>query len=733
MHDVRTRLPSRPRRGRSVLFVLAVVYGLYLLAGNVFLNTPLFARATNRMPHKFVMTTGPAITLLPGHVTAWNVRLRGHANHTVYVLRAERASARMALLPLLRRELRVPQVRATGVVADIERVAQAVPPPPRGDRGWTLRFDAIRSHSLRQVRFGDLQLSGRGRAEVGFLKQLRGGPSELFESRMGFSAAAVTYQGREVLHDMALTARAHYPRHYREQAPGLAKLGLLHAELEVAARSGGLRLAGDGAPPGIGDARIPGQLQVSAVLDRGAVQPGSRVAWRLPLQLDADDDGPAWLALRLDAGQDGLTVQARLPPRDDRKARLEADLQVAGRTLPFQDPGALLPRLSGTVRGEWQLASLDWIPALFVRRPWLQLNSGGLLQADLRLHEGALAPGSTVDIPAAEAVAEVAGVRMAGTASAHGRIEEGTPAHVRLAVQLPRFEARASGAQRALLFDGRDLSLLLTGDGRLQELRKGVRAQLRFADAAIPDLAAYDGYLGGTAVRLLGGRGVLSGDVVLNTDGRVGHGRMQLRGHGARVRVAGLDLAGTARVDATLRRGDFSQRHFDLSGTTLELRDVQVDGQRRKAPWQGRLSLDRGRIDAQSPFRVDARATLGLSDAGPLLAVFAAQGDYPRWALSLLDSGRVEATTALRWQPGHLLLEGLEAENARLSLKARLELLKQHKRGDLYLRWGVLGAAVELDGTQRHWHLLKAREWFQSRPPLLDGVAPPPAADGARQ
>ena len=80
-------------RWRLLAWSVAGVYALYLLAGNIFLNTPLFDLTTNRKPQKFVMRTGPAITLLPGHVIAWNVHMRGHVNHTVYVLHADRASA----------------------------------------------------------------------------------------------------------------------------------------------------------------------------------------------------------------------------------------------------------------------------------------------------------------------------------------------------------------------------------------------------------------------------------------------------------------------------------------------------------------------------------------------------------------------------------------------------------------------------------------------------------------
>lgn len=724
MAAVRAHLKHLPRRWRTALYILLGLYAAYLLAGNVFLNTPLFDNVTNRKPQKFVMTTGPAITLVPGHVIAWNVHMRGHVNHTVYVLHAERASARLALLPLFRREVRVPRLQATGVSADVSRVDQVVPSPPRGTRGWTLRFNAIHSDSIRSARLGKLLIIGKGAGTVGFLKQLRGGPSELFDSQVRFDAADVSYDGVQLLGDTELTSRFSYPRHFRDQAPGLAKLGLLRAALEVNARSQGLRLDTGLAQPRIASAPVPGRLQMGIRMDHGRLQPGSHALWQVPLLLGDGAPGRGVLALQLNTADD-IRLQARLPPKEGTGAALDADLRIAGREIPFRQIDQLIERTSGTVRGEWTFTSLNWIPALFVRKPWLQLDGGGVLQADLKLSNGELVAGSTVDIPSAKAVAGIAGVTMAGTASAHGELKDGSPTRAELSVRLPRFTANPTDAPRTRLFDGRDLQVTLSGDGRIRELRNGVRAHLRFSDATIPDLAAYNRYLGTDQVRLLGGTGQVSGEMRLDTNGRIGQGSARLLGRQARAQVAGLSLAGDVQLDAALRRGNFTDRHFDVSGSTVELRNIQMAGVARKTPWRGRIDIQSGRIDAQSPFQVDARGAVAMSDASPLLAVFAERGDYPRWVLSLLDAGQVDAQTALRWRPGHLTLDELTAENDRWSVRARLDLPGQHKRGDLYLRWGVLGAGLELDGEQRRWHLAKAREWFDERPSLLPASAAP--------
>jgi hypothetical protein len=184
-------------------------------------------------------------------------------------------------------------------------------------------------------------------------------------------------------------------------------------------------------------------------------------------------------------------------------------------------------------------------------------------------------------------------------------------------------------------------------------------------------------------------------------------------------------MGGDIDVNATLRRGDFNQRHFDLSGTTVELRNVQVAGTGLDGMERPR-GLQAGRIDAQSPFQVDATTDLDLSDARPLLALFAERTDYPRWTLSLLDSRSGAGDAALAPGPsGHRRAAGRERSpvGARAAGSAGAA---QARRSLSAL--GLLGAGIELDGDQRQWHLAKAREWFDQQPfPAASARAAPRA------
>ena len=715
---LRARVRAWPRPLRWTLVALLALYLLYLLAGNIFLNTPLFDMATNRKPEKFQLRTGPAITLIPGHAVVWNVHVRVHAGNTLMIYSAERASARLSLPALLRRELRIPRTDAYGARAVIKRVDERIEPPPQSTEGWTVRMDEIHSDSVRSGEFGKLLVTGQASATVGFVKQIRGGPSELLPSEAHFQHARISWDGTTLLDEADLQASAHYPRHFRDQAPGIAKLELLTATLKIDGRSQALRIETGDDQASVATVPSTARLQADLAMDHGALRPGSALTWRMPLQ--AGDGAPAQglLAVQMNVAED-IRLQARLPGRNADANRVQADLRVAGREIPFTALSELLPRTSGQVQAAWHFDSLNWISDLIVRRPWFALQGGGQVQADVRLERGQLMPGSSARIPRVAAVAEVAQVRMQGDAQASGQIIEGRTPQVQLDVDIARFQAAPHDAARQILFDGKDLALRFRGDARLQQLKQGGEVSLRFRDARVPDLARYNRYLGNAQVQLLGGTGLLSGDVALDTSGAVANGRADLRGQGARLEVAGLPVRADARLQARLARADFEQKQFDLAGTTLRLQDVQV-GDGDDAAWWGEVDIRSGQLSAATPLRASAQADIRLRDAGPVLDVFGERSKAPRWVLGLIDSGEVAATGQLRWQQqGQLQIDDLQAENDRLSLRGRLDLGKAGRRGDLYLRWGVLGAGIELDGDQRHWHLAGARDWYDAQPRII--------------
>jgi hypothetical protein len=113
-----------------------------------------------------------------------------------------------------------------------------------------------------------------------------------------------------------------------------------------------------------------------------------------------------------------------------------------------------------------------------------------------------------------------------------------------------------------------------------------------------------------------------------------------------------------------------------------------------------------------------------MKNVGFLLALFAQKKRFPRWVVRLIDAGTAEVQGLARVQGRRLVLDRLQAENRRFRMRARLQLGEAAPEGDLLLRWGVLGLGVELNPGERDYHLIKATQWYESRPDLLPDAAP---------
>lgn len=712
---------------RRLALVLLIVYAAYLLLGNVLLNTALGPGSINQKPEKFQMHWGPALTWWPGRVVLWQVRLKGHVRHNGWTMQAQRASGRIAMLPLLRRELHVPYVVATGVRGGVERVAMDIPPPPRRPGGWTLRFDRIVSDSVSGGKFGDWALDGKGTAQFGFVKQLRGGPVQVLPSSAHFQGVRVTRDGREWLREAEITGQMAMAAHTRDQASGIHKLLMTDAALKLDGATAGIDLSLDdkGKPvvqavPGAG--RIRGELS----MQRGDLQPGGHLQWHIPIT-GTDAGGMPHhnalldLALAVERGQ--VRLEAKMPPQADGALALDVRLQVAETRISPEHPEALLAKTSGHVAGQWHFSSLRWFTRLFADVPWLTLEGAGEVIADVAVAEGKLAAGSRISVPDIDVVAKVMGNRVRGRGMADGKLEAGKDGTLRprMDIRLQAFQVAADDAPGQPYVKGDNLRLEMVADKELAAFRDSLQARLRFVNAGVPDLRAYNRYLPNQHLRFDGGSGTLSGDLSLDAAGNMANGQMRARGRRAQLHAAGMALRGDVDIDMKLRRADLKHYRFDVAGSRIGLSNVSfldADGDARQG-WWGKVDLVATRLDWDRRMSIDGNAQVTMKDVGFLLDMFSRQRDYPDWVYRLVDSGQAQVKGRVRWQGDTLVLDRMQARNERFDIDARLQLRGKQRRGDLYAKWGVLSTGMEVDGDAHKLHLLRARQWYDSRPDLL--------------
>jgi hypothetical protein len=710
---------------RRAGFVLLVVYLVYLLAANVFLNTSIGEQVINRKPDRFQARWGWALSAYPGHIHAHGVVLGGHARTNRWFVASPRADGRIKLLPLLWREVGFGTIRAVDVSVHVQRVAEDKPTIKRpGKPPWELSFDAITTPSLLRMDFYDARVRGHGQARFVFRKRLQGGAMEVGPSTLHMPDAILQVGEVEVVRDGRLDFEISLPLHTRERAQGAEKVGLMHARMRVDGPAPGIDLvAHDGQALPLGARGAAGRLRADLTLSRGALMPGSWLDWSAPV-FSRGVDGEAVrhpLGVVLRTRREAIALAARMPPTSEGAPWLAADLRVDDRRLGPDDWLRPLRALGGTVRTRWPAMPLRWIDVFLDDIPWLEINGRANLYADVRLDAGAMQAGSRIDVEDAQVQARVLDNRFSGQARARLRMrgEDDASLHTTIAIVMQQFTLAPIAAPESIDLRGRDLRLDLQSTGPLARFHENLDAHLHFDDAQVPDLRSYNRYMPAQSARLLGGSASASADIHLDNAGEMLGGRMQMRGQDVRFALGPSRLAGNLVLDSRLSRVEKGERRYALDEMAVRLDGVRLESSGADAGWWARMRLTQGEIDWQEPFEVAGRGQVDMRDASVLLGLFAERDAFPGWVGNLVDAGQARATGDLRIRGGEIVLDRVEASNERFDLKARMRIAAGAPAGDLYARWGLLGMGMELHDGQRKMHIVGARDWYDARPALL--------------
>jgi hypothetical protein len=722
------------RRLTRLTLGLVALYVTYLALGNLLLNSQTGRELANREPEKFVASWGTAWTLFPGQLHATDLRLEGHVRRVLWSVQADSASGRVALLPLLAKEVRVPRVDAAGVrgganLSDTE----LVPPPPRPG-GWTLRFDRIVAEGVDRAWFDDVVLAGKGRAEVGFVKVLRGGAMQVLPSRASFTQARVSRKGTLLARDATVDARFAIDRHLREEAPGIRKLEKADLDVSIAAATAGLSIESrQGAKPVLRLNGESGRVEGRIAWKHGTLEPGGKCRLEVPVQEDlAGKLQRSVAAATFEVAGEELRLAANFSPAAAADLRANADLRLRGRTIPLADMRALAARTSGHAVANWHFGSLAWLAELLPSSHLVSFDGAGTVLADLTIADGEVAPGSVLEVPHVAAVARALGNRFYGDASARIRFEAQDRGRTKanLAAVMHEFQVSAEDEPDKPYVRGHDLRIEAIAHDPLGELTEHLEARLRFENAVVPDLSVYNRYLPRTNLRMEGGAGTLGGDLFFDSEGNVGRGELSVAGKSVRLSLAGLQLEGDIAIDTKLERADLDTHRFNADGSRVVLQGVRVlaDDGPRQADWWSEIALDKARLDWDRPMTLDAQLRVHMKDLGPLLDVYSQRKDLPGWVQGLVDAGEATAQGRVQWQGDTLLLQPFEASNERFDVLARLRMEQKELGGELFARWGVLSMGVGFADGKRDLHLVDARDWYDGQAAQMPPQRPPARA-----
>jgi hypothetical protein len=378
---------------KRLLLALVALAVLYLLAANVFLNTPMASWAVNRRPERFRASWSSAWSVWPGTVWVRGLQLRGRSSNDVaWTVTVQRGRGWIALPALLGRRFVVSEFHGEGVRSSVLRgPGVGIPPEPkRPDEKprppWGIRIDGIDLTDVREVGYNDFRLTGKDGHVEGSFAVVFGREFHLDGGRLVMPRARL-WMGRETLaQDLDVDGKLSFSPYAPHRHPGLegwdfftgslAAHGRVPPDLPFLMRSG---------LPGTGKA---GRLVADLQVEKGRLTTGSRAELVAGIAGATASSPPAFtLTAEVGGGSPGLLLglqaqglqAGRLPGRPPI-------FQCAAIAATVQSPMVQLRRLFVTAREVRAASNLSASPPLAgdVRIESIRLDAPGP-RATLRL------------------------------------------------------------------------------------------------------------------------------------------------------------------------------------------------------------------------------------------------------------------------------------------------------------------------------------------------------------
>jgi hypothetical protein len=394
---------------------------------------------------------------------------------------------------------------------------------------------------------------------------------------------------------------------------------------------------------------------------------------------------------------------------------------IEASSAPFR-PGEdavreILGGVSGAATLSADVASIAALDFLLDKPEWLSFNGSGHLETAFRLRRGVVAPGAHLDFDA-----ETLAVRIADwTIDGDGTIaldvpERGTRA-AEIAVAFGQFGIRR-GAREVAHIHGERLSVALTADAL--DLEHGLQdLDLRVeVPPSRVDFVAYNSYLPKSPFTIEGGRGTLSSWFEYSESAASGRGEVDLSVKSASAIAGTLGVGGDVRLHSNVTSGDLDAKRFDLSGSSLELRNVRVtkrSGEVESDGWWATFALGKAQVDMTEPIDAEVQVHGRMRDTKPFLTALASQKKVLFWIDELLNVKDVEGRALIDIDGKTIAARDIDIRGRKLTIEGDVAVEGKSRDGLLFIELGPLSTGIELGGGEREWKLFRARRWFEER------------------
>ncbi len=274
----RPRIDPTTRRRRLIRLGL-LAWAIYLVAGNLFVATPIGQNLIAPHPERFTIHWEKAWTVIPGLVHVTDLKIQQHSKDVVWHLTIDRAVTGINILALPFKTFHAILPRARGVEVGVEQASTTMPTTGKTKPGFRIRLSGMGVKDIRFMDFFGFRVEGTDLRVGGGLDSTARGPLGVPRARIRLEGGRVDHEGVPLATDLNLDCRARIDKHIKQDRAEEGIFPFISGSLSVSGDIEDLRFV-DTFVRSVSWMQVrggSGTLEADLDISKGTLEPGSRV------------------------------------------------------------------------------------------------------------------------------------------------------------------------------------------------------------------------------------------------------------------------------------------------------------------------------------------------------------------------------------------------------------------------------------------------------------------------
>jgi hypothetical protein len=252
-------------------------WAIYLVAGNLFVATPLGQTLITPHPERFTIHWGRAWTVIPGLVHVRDLKIHQHSKDIEWSLTVDRAVTGVNILALPFKTFHAVLPHVSGVDVRVEQAPTTMPATGKTKPGFRILLSGASIRDIRFMEFFGFHIEASDLQINGGMDSTARGPLAISAARVRISDGRISHEGLSLATDFDLDCRARIDKHTKADRADAGIFPFISGKIHASGDIADLRFI-DTFLRSVSWMRIQGgagSIEADVGISRGSLEPDS--------------------------------------------------------------------------------------------------------------------------------------------------------------------------------------------------------------------------------------------------------------------------------------------------------------------------------------------------------------------------------------------------------------------------------------------------------------------------